>query len=215
MCFHSPPKIDNSAADAAAREAVDARDREEKRRADIELGQTNINTTFSQFDDPFFDARRTAYLDYATPQLDEQFTQAQDNLTFNLARGGNIRSQAAIDQIAKLAQRFQFQQADVLTEADRQRQGLRDTVENEKQRLFNQLDASADPAAAANSALTRTSFITDTPANFSPLGALFQSVALTGANYLAGRNQTALEDPGARYNVRSPVLPGGSGKFYT
>jgi len=216
MCGGAP-EVDNSAAEQARREAAEARAREEKRKADIQLGQTRINETFSQFDDPYYDARRTAYLDYANPQLNDQHEEARKNLTFNLARGGNLRSQAGIDQLAKLSQAFQFQQANTLSEADRQRQLLRDDVENERQQLFNQLDASADPDAASNAALTRSQFISGQVPAFSPLGDLFSNVAMTGGSqYLAGQRNADLDRIAQEYIVPTPSLPGkrGSGKVF-
>jgi hypothetical protein len=216
MCGGSP-KSDSSAADAARREAEEARRREEERKQKIQLGQTHINNTFDQFNDDYFDARRQAYLDYATPQLDDQYGKAKDNITYNLARAGNTRSQSAIDTLADLSQKFDFQNANMLTEGDRQRQSLRDRVENERQTLFDQLNASADPDAAANQALTRSRFISDSTPDFSPLGALFQNVALaSGQNYLAGKQYAANTKLLNDANVPSPGLPGvgGSGRVY-
>lgn len=215
MCGGAP-KVDNSAANAAAAEAAAARAREEQRAADIASGQASINSNFSQFNDDFYDGRSQAYQDYATPQLTDQFDEAQKNLTFNLARGGNLKSQAGIDQVAKLAKQFAFQEANVLTEADRQRQALQTSVNNERQSLFNQLDASADPTAAANGALTQSNFLSTQTPNFSPLGDLFQNVALTGANnYMAGSQYADADRYAREFELNTPGLSkSGTGKVF-
>lgn len=216
MCGGSP-KVNNSAASAAASEAEAARKREEKRKADKARGRSSINSQFSRFNDDFYNQRRDAYMDYATPQLESQHKKAKDNMTFNLARGNNLRSQAGIDQLAELAQAFQFQQANLVNEADRQRQILRDSVENERQALFNQLDASANADAAANSALTRSTFLSEQKPNFSPLGDLFANVAMAGgSNYLAGRRHGEQDRLARGHTLGAPGLPGkrGSGKVF-
>jgi hypothetical protein len=216
MCGGAP-KVDNSAANAAAAEAAAARAREEQRAADIASGQASINSNFSQFNDDFYNNRRDAYQEYATPQLTDQYGEAQKNLTFNLARGGNLKSQAGIDQIAKLAKRFAFQEANVLSEGERQQQALRTSVENERQSLFNQLDASANPTAAANGALTQSNFLSNQTPNFSPLGALFQNVALTGANHYVAGSQYGEDDRlNNEFALNTPGLgtPSGSGQIF-
>src|SRR6478736_3044441 len=44
------------------------------------------------FGDDFFNDRREAYMNYATPQLEDQYGDAQKQLTFALARGGLLDS---------------------------------------------------------------------------------------------------------------------------
>src|SRR3546814_1150118 len=73
----------SDAAEAARRD-------EEARQARIRAGMGQIDQTFSQFNDDYFDTRSKAYLDYATPQLEDQFAKAKEQLIFALSRGGNL-----------------------------------------------------------------------------------------------------------------------------
>jgi len=217
MCFFgSKPRIDNTPAIQAQQEAEQAREREDTRAADIARGQASIAENFSQFDEPFYDTRRTAYVDYATPQLNEQFGDAEETTNYNLARQGLLRSQEAIDQIARLNERFAFQKANILADADSHAQEQRADVENNRQKLLNQLDASADPDAAANNALTQSNFLRTSKPEFSPLGSMFGDMMSVASNYREGQRDADARKIAEQYTVPAPGLPGskGSGKNY-
>src|SRR3546814_20442278 len=68
------------------------------------MGQ--IDQTFSQFNDDYFDTRSKAYLDYATPQLEDQFAKAKEQLIFALSRGGNLNSSVAGERLADLTKQY-------------------------------------------------------------------------------------------------------------
>src|SRR3546814_9115062 len=102
----------SDAAEAARRD-------EEARQARIRAGMGQIDQTFSQFNDDYFDTRSKAYLDYATPQLEDQFAKATEQLIFALSRGGNLNSSVAGERLADLTQ--QNERSRVGNECDRTR----------------------------------------------------------------------------------------------
>jgi len=162
MCF-------GGGGDKAAKEA---RKREEERQARIRAGMEKINKTFEQFDDSFFGGRRKAYLDFAMPQLDEQYGKAKEALTFSLARGPGLASSAAADKAADLRREFDRNRQSILDEGLNVENAARTDLENQRSDLVNQLNVTADPEAAAGAALARGQLMASQP-TFSPLGNLF------------------------------------------
>lgn len=156
--------------------AAAARAREEARQAAIRDGMSRIDSAFTQFNDDFYNARNKAYVDYAMPQLDDQWTKAQQELTYALSRNGLLNSSAGAEKMA-----------DARRDYDRQKQGIgatginyanqaRGDVERNRSDLVAQLNATADPTSAAQAAANRASSLSATP-GFQPLGLLFQNVA--------------------------------------
>ena len=74
------------------------RQAELERQAKIDEGKTYIDDTFAQFDDEFYDQQTKNYLDFATPQLTDQFNQAAKNLTLQLADAGLLNSSVAAEK---------------------------------------------------------------------------------------------------------------------
>ena len=163
MCIFSAPK-DNSA--QIAREA------EEKRRARITEGTAAIDSQFSQFDDSFFGGIEQSANDFFNPQIDRQFDRTRETLIKNLARQGNLNASTGARQLADLDTAGQEQRA---TFADKSRgfaTSSRADVENNRAELLRQLQASADPSAAAATSAAQAQ-LHSAPPTFSPIGDLF------------------------------------------
>lgn len=186
MCGGGGGGGNSAAVDEQRRQAEEARQREEKRKADILAGTARIDENFNRFDDNFYGQRRQAYLDYATPQLDQQLAEARKQLTFALGGAGQLRSSAATDRLGRLMQDYELQRAGLVSEADNQAQQLRTQVANSRNTLIDQLNASADPDAAYNNSLARASLIQSTPNSFSPLGQLIGNAAAGVGQYIQG-----------------------------
>lgn len=182
--------------------AAETRRDEQERQARIRQGTQKINTTFGQFDDNFFDSRRQAFLDYATPQLEDQYGAAQKDLTFSLARGGLLDSSARGQQMSELQKLYDLNNQQISDEALSHANQSRNAVEDARGNLVATLNATGDAQGAANSALARASALSQ-PAAYSPLTQLFSTftqglgsqAALERANYYSG-GQT-----GSRYNT--------------
>ncbi len=128
--------------------------------------------TYPGFTPDFYDQRKQAFINYANPQLMQQYEQSRKNLIYQLARGGNLQSSSGIDLSGKLQQQLGSNQRSIADEGQNQANELRQTVEGNRQTAINQLYASADPAQAASTAIAGAR-IDAQPSTYQPLGDLF------------------------------------------
>jgi len=150
MCGSSVP-TDNSAAIAAQQE--------EERQARIQEGVTSIDTAFEGFNDDFFNNYQNDYLGYFTPQLDDQYNDAVERLTLNLARSGNLTSSAGANQLADLRREFDTQSTSLTNQALSASNQLRGDVDNRRSQLFADNRAAADPGSAASAAASAATLL--------------------------------------------------------
>ena len=154
------------------------------------------------FDDAYFDGRRQAYIDYANPQLEQQYADAQKQLTFALTRGGLLDSSVRAEKTGELQKLYDVNKQKIADEALSHATQARNSVEDARSNLIATLNATGDAEGAASSAITRASALSQ-PAAYSPLSQLFADftsglgtqAALERANYYSG-GQT-----GARYST--------------
>lgn len=203
MCG-SKPKVDKSASRAAAADAASARAAEEARQQRITAGTNQINDTFAQFDDAYFDGFKQAELDYYQPQLDNQFADAKKNLTFSLARAGTLNSSVAAEKQADLTTSYNDNLASILSQATANANAQRDRVASEKSSLVSMLNSTGNQTNAVNNALARSSAISAERPSYNPLGDMFGGAANGIGQYL--QNQQAQN---AYNNYRTSV--GGTG----
>lgn len=204
MCLS--PKVPDAAAEARAAEAA--------RQARITQGMSDIDQNFSQFDDTFYDTRKSAYTDYYNPQVDNQYEDARRKLVLALGRSGALQGSAGRNKLADLTEDYQMQRTAISDAANSYASSVRGDVERNRSELVSQLNASADPAAAASSAAARAAQL-NTAAAFSPLADLFGQYAQMGATGLmaegAGRRGFGLNlygsgsggSRGSSYNVNT------------
>lgn len=160
----------NSASEAAA---ARARADEEARQKRIREGTDSINQTFTQFDDDYFAKLRDSYVGYARPQLDEQMGDARKQLTFALARSGNLDSSTRGEQSADLQKTYDLNLQDIADKGREYETTARNNVEQARGDLVSQLQLTGDNTGAANAALSRATALASPPA-YSPIGQLFQ-----------------------------------------
>lgn len=151
------------------------RQEEEARQGRIREGKTNIENTFAGFDDDFYDTRRTSYLDYANPQLEDQFKDATRDLTLALARSGLLNSSAKARRFGDLKKQYDTQSRAIADKAQEFENQSRSAVGAAKSDLLTQNQSLADPTLAAANAQNRAENLTRLPA-FSPLGLLFSGI---------------------------------------
>lgn len=177
MCFFSSPPKDNSAEQARKAEAA--------RQANISTGMSGISSAFSPFNDQYYQDRANDYVNYAEPQLDDQYADAKKQLTYALSRTGNLQSTTAADREAKLKQQYDTNRLGVESQGQQYASDARSKVEASRSDLTSQLEASADPTAASNLALTQAKSLTAAPA-YSPLTQMFADVTSGIGPALAG-----------------------------
>jgi hypothetical protein len=165
------------ASDQYAREQ---RAEEQARKARIQQGMSAIDQNFSKFDDGFFGQQSKAYLDFAMPQVNQQYDNAYRGLQFALARQGIGASSEGNRRYGNLSQDYQLQRQGAVDKSREVAMGARRSIEDARSGVVSDLYATADPAAAAKSALSRAQYLSATP-SFSPVGQLFVG-ALEGLN---------------------------------
>lgn len=162
--------------------AGEARAREEARQAQIRDGMKRIDTTFAQFDDGFFNSREQAYKDYAMPQLEDQWGKTNKQLTYALSRTGNLNSGVAGEQLGDATREYERQKQALTDKARAYSNEARGDVERNRSDLVSQLNAIADPEAAATGAVARAKLLNAVPA-FQPVGDLFTKLTDGLATY--------------------------------
>lgn len=135
---------------------------------------TSVNTTPGQFGDDFFAQRQQSYLDYAKPQINDQYSDAQKELTFALARGGKLSSSTQAAKGADLQKMFDLQTQKATDDALNYSTQARTGVEDARANLITTLNATGDADQAVTSALARAQALSQ-PAAYSPLTDLFSS----------------------------------------
>ncbi|MDK4729336.1 hypothetical protein [Rhizobium phaseoli] len=184
-------------------EAKQARKDEQERQARIRDGTSKVNSIFDgQFNDNYFNKQRDSYINYANPQLEDQYGNAQKELTFALARAGQLDSSARADKEGELQKLYDLNKQKVADDALAYSTKAKTSVEDARSNLISTLNATGDAEGAANSAIARASALSE-PAAYSPLTQLFSDftsalgtqAALEKANYYSG-GQT-----GSRYST--------------
>lgn len=166
MCFSSGGGDNGSAA---------ARQQEQQRSARISAGMGDIDTTFSKFNPGYYDDYSKKLMDFWRPDIDRQFADANDKLTFTFANsnpGGSSASSRAFGRLKEERDRKLQEAGDNATaEANK----LRQSVEQQRGVVVSQLNATADPYAATRSAQAQVESLSAPPA-YSPLGDLFTNL---------------------------------------
>lgn len=138
--------------------------------------------------DPIWEQQQQAYLDFANPQLKEQFGGAREDLAYALMRQGQGSSSLAGERYGDLSRDFQIRQQDVAEQARGYGNQARSNVADQKQSLLTMLNSTADAGAAANAARSQVAALSATP-QFSSLGPLFQNTTAGLAAGLQGNQQ--------------------------
>jgi hypothetical protein len=160
------------------------------------------------FNPEFYNKAYQAQLDYAKPQVEDQFVEAQRQLNFALRRQGIDASSQAGEKQAQL----QAERAKALQNEEIKAQGvktsLQDQVENERDALVAMLNQTGNAQNVVNSARTRAGALSSAP-HYEAVGPLFQNATAGLVDLVANpyiRQQEGLSSPG--YGRK----PGGSGK---
>lgn len=173
----------------ASKAANQAKADEAARQATVRQGTQAVNDTFSQFNDPYFEKQRTNYLNFALPQLDDQYGKAQKTLTYALARDGNLNSSAQAYQNAELQKTYDTQRLSIADQGQNFANQARSSVEDARGNLISTLNATGDATQAAQSAAARAGALS-APQGYSPIGDAFGAI-LNGIGVQAGAERAA------------------------
>lgn len=159
-----------------------AQQQENRRQKAITQGTASINSAFSGFNPQFYNQRQQAYVDYALPQLAQQYQTNRNQVGFNLANRGLLGGSAAQSQLSQLNLANKQGAQNISDSGLAQAQQLQQQIEGQKNQLLGQLYQSADPSGAAASA-TSTAAGFAQPSVFQPLANQFGNIA--NAYYLS------------------------------
>jgi hypothetical protein len=171
---------DRALAAQQEKQAQEARQDADRKAAALRTGQSNIDQAFAGFDDNFFNGLSQSYMDYARPQLEDQYGQQQKNITYALARAGNLNSTVKGDQDAMLDKQYSLNLMGLNSNAGDVARSARQQIQSNKNDVTNQLNASYDSDAARTSAMAAAKTLA-VPMSFSPLGNLFTNVSALAA----------------------------------
>jgi len=168
---------------------------EAERQARIKKGNQSIDNTFSAFGDEFYDQQQKNYLDYANPQLTDQFQEASKELVLALADQGLLNSSTAAETFGKLDKKKGLWERQIADKARNFRNQSQGKVEDARSELQNQNMNLANPSLIASRAASRAESLNQLPV-YEPLLELFADATEGLAT------QAALERRGkARYDT--------------
>jgi hypothetical protein len=162
--------------------------------------QQVVTGTSAGIGDDFYNKFKQGMLDYYQPQVSEKYADARDQTTYNLARAGQLRSDTAATETAKLANQKLLRDAEVLSKTDTATGDLKSRAAAEEQKAAAQLYATENPEVAANQATAAIRDITSETPDLTPLGAIFDIASIGGSGYMKGAQN-------AEYLKRIGALP--------
>jgi hypothetical protein len=166
--------------------AAQARADEMARQARIKRGVGNINESFNRFDDSFFDARKDAYRNFVTPQVNDQYKQVGDQLAFSLARTGLDQSSESARQQGVLMRDNALARQSIAEGATGEATKARQAIEDQRNNLIQQVNMTSDAEMAGQNALRAAGILQQQQA-FNPISNLFaNTTGLLGAAQNAG-----------------------------
>jgi hypothetical protein len=170
--------------------AGEQRAAEARRENAIADSQGAIQQLFKKnFTEDFFGGRKQAYIDYAKPQLEDQFADARKQLIFALDRSGTLDSTARTQKEAELAKLYGQNSRTLSDAALGYENNARNNVSSAESDLLGGVAQSGNVGASINAANSRAAALSQ-PDIYSPVGQLF------GAFTNALQAQAALEKAG-------------------
>lgn len=175
--------------------AAERRKAEEARAQRVRDSRGAVDTVFGTYDDDFYDKRRQSYLDYANPQVQQDYEDAMGELMGALASSGRTKSSLAAKRKAKGQELMDRAQADVNMKAEGHVGDLKSALAQTKQNMYDQASTLADVDATTNLAIGQFQAASKPPV-YNPLTDMFADLTAGLATQadLERRNQ-------ARFNT--------------
>lgn len=186
----------------AARQAAAMKKAEAQRQQAISEGRRNIDTAFGQFNDDFFGGFQNSFLDFFTPQLEDQFEKARAQLVAALAGRGTLESSAGLGALADLSEKNDLERTQIANRAVDASNALRGNVERAKSNLFTLNESSADPQGINARAIGEATALA-APQSFTPLADVFSAALQPFIGFAGNRPST----PTRTFQSQFSVLP--------
>lgn len=137
---------------AAAQQTQLLEQQNQQHNIDVQTGANSITNAFSQFTPQYYSDYGTAYENAYNPQLTQQYGQAQDKMTAELAGNGQLGGSVGNQDMALLGQTYNNNQSDIANQAQDAENTLKSNVNNTETNLFNMNASAADPTSSAQQA---------------------------------------------------------------
>lgn len=173
---------------------------EQARNARIEEGMGSIDKTFAPFNNDYYKIFQNKAYDLNKPDIDTQYNDAYKTATYGLARSGQSRSSAAAKAYGDLEQQRGRVEQTVSDSARSRADALRSSVETSRGNLVAQLNATANPQAAAQAAINQAATLTQPP-TYSPITDAFAQFTGQFADQQSARRAGY---PGWGFDIFSP-----------
>ncbi len=157
---------------------------EDQRKASIAQSRGAVDTMMGSFDDEYYGNIGKTVLDYYLPQLQDQRDEADEALTFQLARQGLLNSTPGTERKAKLAADYDMQRGALTNRAADAERGARESVSATKSQLYNYADVAADPAAVNDRLAAETSRLRANAPELTPMGQVFSDYLTPIASFI-------------------------------
>ena len=167
---------------------------EEARQGRITQGKENIDAAFAGYGDDFYRGIAADYMNYATPQIDDQYVDAMKNLRIALDRSGLLQSSERIDRENDLKKKLAAQELAAARKGESIANAMRTNLANVKSNLLTQNASLADPTLIASTAANQIMANTQVP-EYNPLTNLFANATegLATQAQLEARNKNRYE----------------------
>lgn len=156
--------------------AAQARADEIERVNRVNEGMGRINSSFSGFNDNFFNKRKEEFMKSMNPQAVKQYQQANENLAYSLARKGLTDSSERTKSEGILKEQMQNARFNIANMAQDEANRQRNVIEGNKGQLIGQLNATGDAQMAASRASNAAQSLADQQ-SYSLLGNMFANTA--------------------------------------
>lgn len=204
MCFGGG-QSDNSGAQIAAQQKADEKARQDR----INEGRSRIDSSFAQYNDPYFAQFRQDYTAAQNPDIDQQYATAKDRLAAALANRGVLGSTIAGNAFGDLTKTNTKARTDLANQAFDASNTFHNQIEKTKSDLYSTNIAAADPGMIANRAEGEAaSLVAPRPGE---LGDIFASVLAPFASYQRASAYSPYSKGGSLFSF-TPTSGGGSGK---
>ena len=182
--------------------ASDYREAEEERQRKTIEQQNAINSVFDTYDEDFTNQQAQNYLDYANPQINEQFGDAMDGLRFALDRQGITRSSMAAERKAKAQKALAREQVAAANRAETFAGETNKAIEAARREVLTDAGSLADANAAASLA-TRSAAANARPPTYEPLYDIFRDVTAGLATQADLERRNSARYPGVLFDTGS------------
>lgn len=131
---------------------------------------------FQGFGDDFYDKAAQSYVQYAVPQIAQQYDQTNRGIQYGLANRGLVGSSAQSKAQSDLQLNLGQQEQQVADNARTTATNLRNQVENSRQSAISNLYQASDPAGAGAQAVSSAAQFS-VPQSFTPILGAFSNLA--------------------------------------